>query len=95
MPKYATNVYTCNKCKGRTVTIDIDEGVTPFMLNCRASGDEETCNGMAESSFYNNPLNLEPQWEWYRPDTIERANSSIGMREHANKGGLFIRKRRI
>ena len=32
------NIYTCPKCGGQTVTIDVDEGVTPFMLRCRATG---------------------------------------------------------
>ena len=30
------NVYTCQKCGGYTVTVDVEEGVTPFMIICRA-----------------------------------------------------------
>src|SRR3974377_965449 len=33
------NVYTCRKCGGHTVTVDRDEGVTPFMIGCRESGE--------------------------------------------------------
>lgn len=46
------NVYTCLKCRGFTVTLDVDEGVTSFMLNCRASGREGDCDGMAVSAMY-------------------------------------------
>ncbi|MDO8476746.1 MAG: hypothetical protein Q7W02_11280 [Candidatus Rokubacteria bacterium] len=34
------NVYVCPKCGRGTVTIDRDEGTTPFLLRCRASGRE-------------------------------------------------------
>ena len=30
------NVYVCQKCGGYTVTVDVDEGVTPFMIGCHA-----------------------------------------------------------
>lgn len=30
------NVYVCQKCGGHTVTVDVDEGVTPFMIGCHA-----------------------------------------------------------
>ena len=39
------NVYVCQKCGGLTVTVDVDEGVTPFMLGCRATGKESDCDG--------------------------------------------------
>lgn len=26
------NVYICEKCGGHTTTVDVDEGVTPFMM---------------------------------------------------------------
>jgi hypothetical protein len=92
------NVYTCPKCKGYTVTIDIDEGVTPFMLRCRANG-ENVCDGMATSSFYPQgprPADIPPpSWEWYKPTGREYRNLSKGMKEHVDKGGLDIRARRV
>lgn len=95
--KNRENVYTCQKCGGMTVTVDIDEGVTPFMLNCRASGKEGDCDGGAYSAFYPEgprPAHIpSPAWEWYKPDVLELANTSHEMRDHANRGGLFIRKR--
>ncbi len=91
------NVYTCEKCGGYTVTIDIHEGVTPFMLRCRASGREGDCNGMAESSCYPKgprPSHIpEPAWEWFKPVGSEYRKLNRDMREHVDKGGLDIRKR--
>lgn len=34
------NVYVCEKCGGHTVTVDVDEGVTPFMIGCHAKETE-------------------------------------------------------
>lgn len=34
------NVYVCEKCHGHTVTVDVDEGVTPFMIGCHAKENE-------------------------------------------------------
>jgi predicted RNA-binding Zn-ribbon protein involved in translation (DUF1610 family) len=92
------NVYVCPKCGQFTVTVDIDEGTTPFMLRCRASGFEGDCNGMAVSQLYPQgprPANIpEPAWEWYKPSEKElRKCHDTGMREHARLGGLFIRRR--
>lgn len=47
------------------VTVDIDEGVTPFMEIC------EKCKGDMHSSFYRCPQNLIPTHEWYKP-TLEQ-----------------------
>ena len=38
------NVYVCQKCGGLTVTLDRDQGTTPFMIGCRASGKEGDCD---------------------------------------------------
>ncbi len=88
------NIYTCQKCGGQTVTIDIDEGVTPFMLRCRATGEEGDCDGMAQSCMYRVPANSpEPQWEWFTPRGFEYRELSPQMKEHVDKGGLVIRKK--
>lgn len=34
------NVYVCRKCGGHTVTVDVDDGVTPFMIGCHAKESE-------------------------------------------------------
>lgn len=40
MPDPRINVYVCRKCGGYTVTVDVDEGVTPFMIGCHAKETE-------------------------------------------------------
>jgi hypothetical protein len=90
------NAYTCSTCGGKTVTIDIDDGVTPFMLNCRASGKASGgCPGTAQSAMYRvNPATIgEPAWEWYKPTEAATRKLSAGMQEHVRSGGLLIRKR--
>lgn len=80
------NVYAC-KCGWRAKTIDIDCGVTPFLIHC------ELCNDLAQSRFYN----LSPIWklmknthEWYRPSSCEEL--SRHECDHVLKGGLLLRK---
>lgn len=86
------NVYTCTKCGGFTTTIDRDEGVTPFMIRCRA---KDGCDGWAQSSFYPKgprPAHIPPpSIEWYRPSQEEIAGLDPAMREHVGKGGLLMR----
>jgi hypothetical protein len=91
------NVYTCEKCARFTVTVDVDEGVTPFMLKCRASGKEGDCDGTAYSACY--PTNPRPSWmpapawEWFKPTGSEYNKLSEAMKRHVDKGGLDIRHR--
>ncbi len=40
------NNYICNNCSNVTATIDIDSGVTYFMIKC------EKCGELARSTFY-------------------------------------------
>lgn len=92
------NVYTCPECKGFTTTIDVDEGVTPATLNCRASGKEGDCKGMAMSSMYPKgprPAHIPaPAWEWYKPSKEEIAAMPEAHRSHYENEGLQIRKRK-
>ncbi len=85
------NVYTCPDCHVDMVTVDVDEGTTPFMLGCRSTPG---CEGMAESHFYvPDPGHGPPRWEWYKPSAKQIKKASPGMRHHAELGGLFIRAR--
>lgn len=90
------NCYTCRQCGGHTVTVDRDEGVTPAFINCRASGREGDCRGVAESAGYPEaprPKHIpEPQFEWrkYPDKMIEKL--PLNQREHALRGGLFLVK---
>jgi len=90
MSKGKINIYTCPGCHGETVTIDRDEGVTPFFLRCRCT---DGCAALAQSACYR-PRHGHgpPAWEWYAPDAEERAKAGPAMRDHAEMGGLFIRR---
>jgi ribosomal protein S27AE len=52
------NHYTCPKCGGVTVARHDDEGVTPFLIRCRAKDTVSDkihahgCEGMAESVMF-------------------------------------------
>ena len=94
------NVYVCQKCGRFTVTLDIHEGVTPFMIRCRASGREGDCNGEAFSSFYPKtrpiPSHIPPPaWEWFSPRGSEYHKLNEAMQHHVAQGGLDLRRRMI
>ena len=80
------NLYTCDTCHGEVVTIDIDKGVTPFMISCRAT---PACKGFMTSSFYNCDPARAAQFEFYRPETLE--GFGLQTQEHVKKGGLLLR----
>lgn len=84
------NVYTCPHGH-KTVTVDVDDGTTPFMLRCRQRADDgkHNCTEMARSSFYQVNQSLEAEFEWYKPD-IKKVSKS--EKEHVRMGGLLIRK---
>lgn len=56
MSKGQKNVYVCQLCGGEVVTVDADEGVTPFMIECRSTPE---CEGDMYSSFYQVDQSLE------------------------------------
>ena len=82
------NMYTCRECHGNIVTVDRDEGVTPFMLKCRAWPG---CGGPMQSHFYRGVTEREtPTYEWFKPTDLTGLDE--GMREHVERGGLVLRK---
>lgn len=83
------NKYVCAKCGQPTITVDRDEGVTPFMLGCRATPG---CDGMGTSSMYRTDQSQRPTHEWYMPEEAEWRRLSKEMREHVKRGGLCIRR---
>lgn len=88
------NAYTCEKCGKQIITVNLVEGVTPFMIGCRANWPG-TCDGMAQSEFYGIDQTIAPTWGWYRPDAAEteRLDQQYGgMKEHIERGGLVLRK---
>lgn len=91
MPKGKENAYECQSCKGIICTIDIDEGVTPFIIECLAT----KCGGEMHSSFY--PTQPKPPempdaaYEWYKPTDLSKY--SPAMQDHIKMGGLVIREK--
>jgi len=85
------NLYWCYTCKKVIVTVDKDEGVTPFLINCRAT---RKCPGLMRSFFYRCNQGLIAQFEWVKPGWLRRAFLSRPMKEHVRKGGLLLHRRR-
>ena len=84
------NIYVCDACNGHIVTVDLEEGVTPFMLPCMC---KEGCKGLMQSSMYRVfDQRMAASHEWYRPAEAEIAALSPGYRDHVKNGGLLIRK---
>lgn len=82
------NIYTCDKCFGHIVTVDVDQGVTPFMLKCRAT---LFCDGVMQSSMYRVfDQRMKAAFEWYRPCVLELVPENA--RDHVAKGGLLLRE---
>lgn len=86
MSKGKKNSYTCQACAGQIITVDIDDGVTPFALDCRA---KKGCNGIMYSAFYRVDQSLPAQFEWFKPVSLKGYDAA--MREHIRLGGLDIR----
>lgn len=86
------NGYKCEKCGVITLTMDVDDGVTPMFLVCRAEG---SCDGQSVSLGYPSgpvPEELLPvRFEWYRPDQDEINTLEPSMIDHVSRGGLVLR----
>lgn len=84
------NIYTCDKCFGHIVTVDVDRGVTPFTIDCKVTFD---CKGWMQSSMYRVfDQSMRADYEWYRPSTVEA--HPFHMQEHIQRGGLILREAR-
>lgn len=93
MSKGQINVYTCISCGRKAVTVDREEGVTPFTITCPFCEKSE-----AQSHFYRVPQDLDPMYEWYKPDEAELGDL-MSFEEgrdvydnHIKRGGLVMRK---
>lgn len=89
MSKGKKNVYVCSACGHQTVTIDIDEGTTPFMISCIK------CDEAAYSQFYaDGAQGMTPTHEWRKPAEKEREEllklSPETLTEHVDRGGLLL-----
>ena len=91
------NVYVC-PCGHQVVTIDVDEGVTPFMIPCPTGCKPVQAGfkvGLAQSSFYQVDQRHEiPEWEWYKPSSRERKTLGFSRAEleYIKQGGLMMRE---
>ena len=88
------NCYVCNVCNGFTVTVDVDEGVTPMFMHCKVT---ENCEGSARSCLYPKaprPSTIPaPKFEWYNPTTMELSKLDEETQDYVLKGGLLLRDR--
>lgn len=94
------NHYTCEACGAVTIAKHEDEGVTPFMLRCRATSG---CREIATSGMYRGPQDDDqvPHIIWYRPKTAAELEAAlapmsdrarVSTREHYEKGGALLRE---
>lgn len=93
------NHYHCPVCKKITIARHDQEGVTPFMIRCRAT---DSCIGFATSCFFscsqNN--NQTPHVVFFRP-SLEKALDFINQQpkeerawllDHYQKGGSLMKE---
>lgn len=85
MSKGKINVYECPDGH-QTVTIDLEDGTTPMMMNCRTPN----CGKTSCSKWYRVDQNLKPEFEWFKPTDMKKLNPA--ERDHVQRGGLLIRK---
>ena len=94
------NHYTCQTCGMVTITKHEDDGVTPFMLRCRANPH---CDGTAYSNVYKGPQDesQQPHVIWFRPKGRRALLAALKLlprqvrndvREHFDKGGCLSRE---
>lgn len=89
------NLYVCQAHKNHiTTTVDVDEGVTPFMITC------PHCGGTSYSKMYPSHRPIpdwipEPSFEWYAPsrEQVDAGVFAEAEIEHINRGGLMMRER--
>lgn len=106
--KERMNIYICEHgC--HNITVDVDKGVTPFMIGCEFKGRPDRpanpkymkngkCIGTAKSCMYPKEIGENtpypvPTHEWYRPALKEYSKLSEYEKEHVLNGGLLLRER--
>jgi hypothetical protein len=87
--KGLVNVYTCETCGKKHVTVNTAAGVTPMFIKCRGELGEP-CDGRAVSAMYQVDQQQVPDYVWYKPSGLR--GLSPDMREHVRLGGLLLRK---
>lgn len=82
------NRYTCEHCSQSIVTIDRDEGVTPYCLLCKVT---PYCKGFMQSAMYRG-IWEEPTHEWRKPTPEEYATLHESVKLHVDMGGLCLHR---
>lgn len=90
-PRINGYICTSDDCKRVTITVDVDDGVTPFMIRCPG------CKSTAVSCMYPTSGPVPPvesaTLEWYKPDEKEMRRMHPANLDHVRRGGLLLRKR--
>lgn len=85
------NIYLCSSCGHGFVSLDLDDGTTPFMTSCL----NPACKEMASSMFYRCPqemlANVQPAIEWYKPTKAQMLKKPPHAKHHVEMGGLLSR----
>ncbi len=81
------NVYLCDDCGAGWVSVDMDEGVTPFKDKC------PICEvGTGTSLFYNIPQEIlakkPPRVAWQKPTAKDIRKARPVLKQHYENGGL-------
>lgn len=85
--QYKKNVYRCEKCNTYIVTVDRDQGTTPYITTCK----QPNCDGFARSNMYRISQELIPTYEWYIPEMDEQDTLDESTKQHVEMGGLLLR----
>ncbi|NLG02392.1 MAG: hypothetical protein GX567_00930 [Clostridia bacterium] len=84
-----------------TITVDVDEGVTPAFIGCPHCKKAMASSFMYQipgcmyfGEFKNGQMTILPaDYEWYKPNEKETLMLRKDEAEHVFKGGLLMRKR--
>jgi hypothetical protein len=80
------NKYTCYGCAAETVTVDSDNGTTPFQIPC------PKCGKSAVSALYRVSQDMKATHEFYRPSFQRFQNLHPAIKQHVGMGGLLLRR---
>ena len=86
--QYKKNLYVCEVCDLHIITIDRDNGTTPYLMGCQT----ELCNALMRSRVYRIDQAWMPSHEWYKPSEEETAKQNPAIKQHIEFGGLLLRK---
>lgn len=78
--------YGCQACSTVTVTRQIDDGVTAFIIPCPECGGPAMHFGTDGTEFIYGP----PTREWFRRAPDDAMNRDL--RDHIERGGLDLRE---